>query len=255
MFSSNTTFLGVDPTAGEKPMVYAAIDLEKHLLALGGGSLDDVLAFAGGQRQAIIGVCAPQQPNLGLMNDLQFREQLAPVPLPGRWENSRLVEYLLRQHNIFVPLTPNQEGVCPNWMQMGFRLFKRLKEMGYQDFPNPKAERVCMEVYPHAAYSALLGILPFHKNSLEGRIQRQLILYDNDLEIPDPMELFNEITRYRMLNGILMLDQLYKPGELDALVAAYTALQTVMNPDKISMLGDPEEGVVVLPVKELKKTY
>lgn len=69
------------------------------------------------------------------------------------------------------------------------------------------------------------------------------------------MELFNEITRYRMLNGILMLDQLYKPGELDALVAAYTALQTVMNPDKISMLGDPEEGVVVLPVKELKKTY
>ena len=39
MFSSNTTFIGIDPTAGEKPIIYAAIDHTRHLLALGAGPL------------------------------------------------------------------------------------------------------------------------------------------------------------------------------------------------------------------------
>jgi len=51
MFYTNSTFIGIDPTAGEKPFVYAALDHELRLLALGHGSIDDILAFAAGQRQ------------------------------------------------------------------------------------------------------------------------------------------------------------------------------------------------------------
>ena len=255
MFFTNMTFIGVDPSAGEKPIVYAAIDHERRLLALGGGSLDEVLAFAAGQRQAVLAVCAPRGPNLGLMRQAEVRKDLDPSPSPGRWENSRLAEYLLRKHNIHIPLTPNIDHDCPNWMRQGFELFRRLLKIGYQLFPRPGAERLCLEVYPHAAFSVLLGLIPFGKNTLEGRLQRQLVLFEQKVEVPDPMRFFEEITRHRLLKGVLPADILYTPGELDALVAAYTSLLAASQPEKILMLGDPEEGQVVIPAVELKPHY
>ena len=201
MFFDHPTFIGVDPTAGEKPVVYAAIDHELRLLALGQGKLDDILAFAAGQRQAILAVCAPQRPNTRVMTRPEVRENLHPVPHPGRWENFRLADYLLRQHNIAIPQTPADEADCPNWMKNGFLLFRRLEELGYQRYPETEAGCQSLEVYPHAAYTVLLGVLPFPKHTLEGRLQRQLALFEVDLEIPDPMRFFEEITRHRLLKG------------------------------------------------------
>ena len=37
------------------------------------------------------------------------------------------------------------------------------------------------------------------------------------------MEFFEEVTRHRLRHGILPLEKLYTPGELDALTAAYLA--------------------------------
>lgn len=255
MFYNHPTFIGVDPTAGEKPVVYAAIDYELRLLALGQGNLDDVLAFAAGQRHAVVAVCAPQRPNTGLLTRPAIRESLNPVPHPGRWENFRLADFLLRQHNISIPQTPADEADCPNWMKKGFLLFRRLTEIGYQSYPKKEAERQFLEVYPHAAYTVLLGVLPLPKHTLEGRLQRQLVLFQMNLEIPDPMRFFEEITRHRLLKGVLPFDDLYTAAELDALVAAYTAWQAANHPEQITVLGEPEEGQVVLPVAELKTRY
>jgi hypothetical protein len=255
VFFNNMTFIGVDPTAGEKPMVYAAVDHERHVLALGEGKLDDVLAFAAGQRQSVLAVCGPRQPNLGLMRRRDVRERLDPPPSPGRWENFRLVEFLLRRHNLYVPPTPDSVQDSPNWMQQSYRLFQRLIEMGYQLYPQEGAERWCLEVYPHAVYSVLLGLLPYPKNTLEGRLQRQLVLYENELNVPDAMDFFEEITRHRLLKGVLPLDGLYSPGELDALAAAFCAWLAVSQPERVTLLGDPEEGQILLPAAELKKHY
>jgi hypothetical protein len=154
----------------------------------------------------------------------EVRELLHPAPHPGRWENFRLADFLLRQHNIAIPQTPADEQDCPNWMKNGFLLFRRLEELGYQCYPEKGAERQFLEVYPYAAYAVLLGVLPLPKYSLEGRLQRQLALFEVDLEIPDPMRFFEEITRHRLLKGVLPFDELYTAAELDALAAAYTAL-------------------------------
>jgi hypothetical protein len=255
VFFTNVTLIGVDPTAGEKPMVYAAIDHSKQILALGEGSLDDVLAFAAGQRQALLAVCSPRRPNIGLMRDTEFRQKLSPPPNPGRWENARLAEYLLRSHNIHIPITPDTTEACPNWVRMGFQLYERLIEFGYKDYPDPNAKRMCMEVYPHACYSVLLGRIPFPKNSIEGRIQRQLLLYEKEVPVPDPMNIFEEITRHRLLKGILPIDNLYSAGELDALIAAYTAWCIGSSPDQTTFLGAIEEGKIALPVAEIKSRY
>jgi hypothetical protein len=167
-----------------------------------------------------------------------------------------------------------KEDECPGWMRMGFRLFHRLEELGYrlmtgnatnnapQEYPasedvheidSPK--RTLMEVYPYAFYTVLLGQTPFPKYSLEGRLQRQLVLYEHKVKIPDPMRFFEEITKHKLLRGVLPTEELYLPGELDALAGAYTAWQAILHPDQIKILGDPLEGEVILPVAELKERY
>lgn len=255
MFSAHTTFLGIDPTAGVKPFTYAALDQDLHLLALGSGTIDEVLAFVGGQRQAYAAVCAPRRPSQGMMERAEIRDQLNPPPRPGRWIGFRLAEYQLRQHNIGCPKTPPQEDECAGWVRMGFTLYKRLEQMGYCPYPGDSANLQWLEVYPHAAYCALLGITPFPKYTLEGRIQRQLVLDTVDVHVPDAMRLFEEITRHRLLQGVLPLDDLYSTAELDALVAAFTAWQAANHPKEITLLGHIEEGQIILPTQELKRKY
>ena len=166
-----------------------------------------------------------------------------------------MVEYLMRQHNIYMPQTSAEVEECPRWMQQGFTLFQRMKNLDYRNFPNKDAAHQILEVYPHASFSTLLEILPFPKHSLQGRIQRQLILYRCDLEIPDPMYIFEEITRHRLLQGILPIEDLYQVEELDAMVAAFTAWLAGNEPENISLIGDSLEGEVVLPAAEILSRY
>lgn len=255
MFFANTTFIGVDPTAGQKPFTYAALDQDQRLLALGAGSMDDILAFVGGQRQAYAAVCAPSRPSQGILERPDVRAQLNPPPRPGRWVGFRLAEYQLRQHNIACPKTSAREEDCPGWMRMGFSLYRRLAQIGYCPYPAENAPLQWLEVYPHAGFCALLGITPFPKHSLEGRIQRQLALEDAEVHVPDAMELFEEITRHRLLQGKLPLNNLYTPAELDALLGAYTAWLAANRPAEVTLIGHSEEGQVVLPTGELKHKY
>ncbi len=265
MLFTNITYLGIDPTTVGLPMVYIALDDSLELLAVGQGSLEDVLAFVAGQQQALVAVCAPRQPNLGMMAQDEIRQSLSPQPSPGRWLNFRVCEYLLRKHNIHIPRTPGVGEKAPGWMQTSFKLFQRLAELDYLVYPGEVGEletrervasrRQYLEVYPHASFSTLLGRTPFPKNTLEGRLQRQLVLYNLNINVPDPMLFFEEITSSRLLRGILPTEDLYSPNELDALVGAYTAWLAARKPDEISRIGDSLEGEIILPVKNLTQRY
>ena len=255
MLFEQITFIGIDPTAGKWPMTYAALDRDLRPVRIGVGEMEDIAAFVAGQERAVVAICGPRQPNLGLMKLDQARAALNPVPSPGRWQGFRVAEYQLYQYKIRTPRTRTQSDKCPTWMQTSFILFERLTRLGYHLYPDAEAPLQLMEVYPYASYAVLLECLPFPKTNLEGRLQRQLKLYDLGLEIPDPMRFFEEITRYRIMQGILPLKGLYSPDELDALVAAYTAWTAHLHPARITLLGDAEEGQIVLPVKVLKTAY
>ena len=255
MLFSPSTYVGLDPTAGRTPFTYAALDEQGRLLALDQGDEQAVLAFLGGQQQVVAAICAPLAPNQGLMARPEVRQALQPTPRPGRWVNCRVAEYLIRQHGIRMYLTPSDEAACPAWQRNAFRLVRALREMGFQPYPAAEAPHQYLEVYPHACYTVWLGHAPFPKASLEGRIQRQLVLQDVGLEVPDPLRVFEEITRYRLLQGTLPLENLYRPEELDALAAAWTAYQAVTRPEQVTRLGDPREGAVVLPTETLQARY
>ena len=251
----HTSFIGIAPTAGKRDIVYAEIDRDLHLANIDVGDLDTVFDFVSAHHTAVAAICGPRQPNQGLMQRDDFRKRLNPIPQKNRWREFRVADYLLQSHKISMPRTPSKVEHCSSAMQNSFALFQRLGDMGFQLFSNNQESQKILEVNSYAAYTVLLECLPFPKTSLEGRLQRQLKLYDLGLEILDPMRVFEEITRYKIMQGVLPLDGLYSPYELDALVAAYTAWVAVKHPERISMIGDPSEGQIVLPVKVLEPIY
>ena len=252
MLFSHTSFIGIDPTAGRKPFTFAALDAECRLLSLEGCELDEVLAFVGRQEAATVAVNAPSAPNIGLVKKKLEAQSLTHYPRGG---GMRLAEYELRGRGIVVSPTPGRAESCPEWMQLGFILYRKLAGMGFQPYPAENATHQWLETHPHAAFCTLLGQLPLSKPTLEGRLQRQLALYEMGVGIKDPMDFFEEITRHRLVKGILPVEVIYTPEQLDALVAAYTAYVAANKPDEILFIGEKEEGRIALPVGELKERY
>ena len=253
MLFTDSAFIGIDLTSARRSLTYAVLDKDLNLLALADGEMDDVTAFLAGQSSATVAVNAPMGVNRGLVREKMKNEMLAPHKL--RSSELRLAEHELRLRGVSGTKTPASAALCPVWVQAGFVFYHKLEKAGFHKFPEKDAAYQFLETHPHACYSILAGKVPLPKSSVEGRIQRQLILYEIGLRIKDPMDFFEEITRYKAAKGIWPMDLLYLPEQLDALVAAYTAWMAVYKADHISIIGDAKEGMIVLPEKELKEKY
>jgi len=253
MLFSKKTYIGIDPSGGRHPFTYAVLDDDCRLVAQASGEIDDVVAFLGDQPATIVAVNAPRHPNKGLVRKILEEQNLTPGHLRGA--DMRLAEYELRQHGILISPTPSRPETCPAWIQMGFDFYRKLEGMGYEPYPSENSTHQWLETQSHAAYCVLLGQLPLPKPTLEGRLQRQLVLYEQDMGITDPMDLFEEITRHRLLNGVLPKEILYAAEELDALVATFTAFLAGRQPSNLVWVGDKQEGQIVLPVPGLKEVY
>ena len=249
MLFSRATFIGIDPASSGNKFAYAALDDQRQPLALGEGDLDEVLAFVGGQQQAVVAIHAPPRLNRGLMADPARRQTYALSPDSARWRNLRLAEYELVHRKLPVYQTPAKEKDLKGWMRTSIKLYTRLQSLGFgffsQDQESPP--RALLEYVPQVCYWLWLGHEPFAARSLEGRLQRQLVLYDLGLDIPEPMRFFEEITRHRILQGQLPDDLLYSAGELQALSGALLAWLSVKRPSEIDLLGDPQEGQIMVP--------
>ena len=253
MLFTDSIFVGVDPTSGRKSFTYAALDKDLHLLALTDGELDDVTAFLAGQSSATVAINAPAGVNHGLVREMMKKEMLSPHQVRGA--ELRMAENELRQRGIAVTGTAANAALCPAWIQVGFGLYRKLEKMGFKKYPEKNSAYQVLETHPHACYCVMVGQVPLAKPSLEGRLQRQLILNEHGVHVKDPMDFFEEITRYKLIKGIWPMELLYLPDQLDALVAAYTAWVAVHKADHIIMIGDAKEGMMVLPEKELKEKY
>lgn len=252
MLFTDSVFVGIDPTSSHKSFTYAALDKGLNLVALSDGELDDVMAFVAGHASAIVAVNAPAGLNRGLVRD---KKKEMFKTLKTRALGFRVAELDLRERGISISGTPATVSACPAWVQAGFALYRKLEKMGFKIYPSDESPHQVLETQPHAAFCVMAGVVPQSKPSLEGKIQRQLLLYEAGVRIKDPMDFFEEITRHKMLKGTWPLDLLYQPEQLDALAAAYTAWLAIHNPEGISAVGDPKEGMIVLPEKNLKEKY
>jgi len=254
MLFTDSVYVGIDPTSGRKSFSYAALDRDLNLVTLADGELEDLTAFLGAQQSALVAVNAPSHVNTGLVRRKLEKQSLTPGMRSIRGADVRLAEHELRAHGIAVTGTPSRAESCPAWMQAGFGLYAKLSKMGFKPFPEQDAPYQWLETHPHACFCVLLDQAPLPKPTLEGRLQRQLILHEHRLRVKDAMVFFEEITRFKLMKGILPTDQIYAADMLDVLAAAYTAWLAANRPEQISAVGEPSEGQIFVPGK-LKAKY
>jgi predicted nuclease with RNAse H fold len=253
MLTKPLTYVGVDPTAGRSPFTLAAINQDRKLIVLAACDMEEVLAFLAEQKPCVVAANAPPRPNYGIVRKNLEKQNLAAGQLRG--SDLRQAESELRARGISVSPTPAHLEACPAWMQMGFELFRRLDEAGFKPYPTEQASQLWLETHPHAAFCALLGQIPLSKPTLEGRLQRQIALYEQGIDMKDPMEFFEEITRHKLLHGAFPMELVYTAEELDTLMAAYMAFCAVNCPQDTILIGDVLEGQIALPVMILKEKY
>lgn len=254
MNTNDSIYVGINPASGNKEFSYAVLDANLELVTLSDADMDEMVAFLAEQDSAFVAVTAPARVNQGLVRK-KLEDERSTTAHTLRGVDIRLAEYELHERGIAVTGTPSREEFCPAWMQIGFTLYQKLSHIGYK--PHNVADAACrmLETHPYACFCVLVDGTPLPKSTLEGRLQRQLILYDKGLRITDAMRFFEEITRFKLMKGILPTDVLYAPEQLDVLVAAYTAWLAGNRPDEITEIGDIDEGKMVLPAKELKTQY
>jgi hypothetical protein len=256
MDAERTTYIGIDPGDFRQPYTFAVLDGEQMLIALSQGHLRDVMAYVSGRLSATIAISGPLRYNLGLIIQEAVRNGLEPVPRIGESTDLRVAEYLLAARGAPVTRTPAVARYCPRSIQRAVELSQCLWEIDYVSFPAGEAPRQVLEAQAEVCYWSLLGLEPFPVHSLEGRLQRQLTLYEEKLPIPDPMDFFEEVTRFKLLKGVLPVKDIYAPTELNALAAAYTAWLAVRKPERVERVGLADEGEIWLPIRrenELRK--
>ena len=129
------------------------------------------------------------------------------------------------------------------WLAIDVPSLKREQKL-YTDFKrkvlqagfkpaSKKNTKQWLETSAQDCFRALIGQRPLPARTLEGRLQRSAILYEQGLQIRDPVDIFEEITRYKLVQGILPLEDIYSSRELDALIAAYLAWMVANRPGQI----------------------
>ena len=156
------------------------------------------------------------------------RPTIVAVDSPPRWAasgRSRLTENELARLNIHAFRTPSFEHSSDrhfDWMREGIATFETLAESGYELATGPPYEGRAIEVFPHATATVLAGCLP--PTGMRKRAWRERVL---------------------QMHGV-RTGELTTVDKLDAALAALTGLRVLEG--KESHLGDPAEGVIVLPI-------
>ena len=135
----------------------------------------------------------------------------------------------------------------PRMQQAHEETRKKIVQSGIKPYRSDNAPKQWVETNPTECFRALSGHTPQSRGTLGGLIQRALILYDEGLQIKDPMEFFEEITRHHLLAGIMPMELLYSAPELDALASAYLAWLLVNKPVQVDLTNGKGDGMIVIP--------
>jgi hypothetical protein len=165
------------------------------------------------------------------------------IKLLEKWDIAEAVSKLTEYGNIWlaVSLPSLQRG-----KQIHTDFKEKISQAGFQSFSQRNnTTKQWIETNPQDCFRALIGQNLLSRRTLEGRLQRSAVLYEQGLQMTDPMDIFEEITRYKLIQGILPLENLPSSKELDALGAAYLAWMVVNRPRATLVQGE-----FALPVRE-----
>jgi hypothetical protein len=178
-----------------------------------------------------VAIDAPPKPGLGLLRDPAEGARLRVPPRPGTHLSRRIAEYELSRRGIGSHQTHWDVQHLFSWMTAGFDAFAATKRAGYPPYlGSPLAHGRSLEVFPYASYVVLRGC---SSPSRKGRLGWRRAILD-------------EV-------GVTGLSPEAAIDTLDAACAALTAERFLEG--RGCWVGDPREGVIVLPVPELADRY
>ena len=249
---SNRIFAGVDCSAGARRLTVAALSQRLEVKYLRELSMEDAVDELSGFGAIAVAVGGPLRTNPSAAAD--------ESPSGGaRWGETvwaREPEAEIRRRGISIRRSPATDEAAPAAMRANFQLARELSKRGFVEGATAReSPRFLLETRPAACAAVLLGRLPFGRATLEGRIQRQLLLIREKVALPDPMDSLEEMTAHHLLSGRLSLRGILQREELDALLAAFTAWRAVCLPETVTWLGRDSDGWVCLPVKQLLDKY
>jgi predicted RNase H-like nuclease len=161
-----------------------------------------------------------------------FEPDVVTIDSPPRWATSgarRAAERelsLLGIHSYGTPSDPaKQRSPFNDWMREGFRVFETVSAERFPLYTGGSPRHTSMEIYPHATAVALAGYLP--PVGLTKARWRAAVLKEHGVDT-------------RALHGA---------DPIDAALAALTGLLALDG--RRLPLGDPAEGVIVLPLSTL----
>jgi len=249
---SNRIFAGVDCSAGAPRLTVAALSnrLEvKYLRELSMGDVVEELSGFGAISVAVGGPLRPNPPSAAVESQSGAARHRETVL-------AREPEAEIRRRGIPIRRSPTTEEAAPAAMRTVLQLARELSKRGFVEGANAReSPRFLLSTRPAACAAVLLGRLPFGRATLEGRIQRQLLLIREKVALPDPMDSLEEMTAHHLLSGRLSLRGILKREELDALLAAFTAWRADCLPETVTWLGRDADGWICLPVKQLLDKY
>lgn len=162
------------------------------------------------------------------------------IKSPQRWDIPETIMCLKKYENIWLAVTMASPA-----READEQLRQQILQAGFALYPGKRDSRQLLITNAQNCFQALIGQKPLPRRTLEGRLQRSAILYDQGLQITDPVDVFEEITRFKLTKGILPLEKIYSPRELDALVAAHLAWLAANQPGRVDTKGE-----FVLPAPE-----
>jgi predicted nuclease with RNAse H fold len=163
---------------------------------------------------------------------------IVAIDSPPGWARagrSREAEREIRRWGITCYATPTAERGAEHpfygWMRQGFECFRAARDLGYPRYHDGSATHTAIEVFPHASAAVLRGSLPPTGTARRPRLKRawrSSVLEEHGVDTSELRSLDQVDAALAALTGILALD-----GVLLA-------------------VGDPQEGVIVLPVRSVR---
>ena len=171
------------------------------------------------------------------------------VTLQARWEISEVINYLQQFEHVLlaVNLQGGRKTSSTRSQKISDDLKKKIIEADFKPYLTSNAPRQWVETNPVECFRSLAGQTLLPRRSLGGQLQRALILYEQGLQIADPMDFFEEITRHHVLAGAMPTELLYSASELDAFAAASVAWMLINKPVQVDLTKDLGKGMIVIP--------
>ncbi len=171
------------------------------------------------------------------------------VMLLERWDVSQVINHLEQFERVIlaVNILSGRKSTGNRGQKISTDLKQRIVQAGFKPYLTSNAPRQWVETNPPECFRSLAAQTLLPRRTLGGQLQRALILYEQGLQIDDPMDFFEEITRHHVLAGVMPTELLYSSSELDALAAASVAWMLVNKPVQVDLTKDLGEGMIVIP--------